>query len=185
MRLITGALPPTTVQPGVYIVKATGPITIYECDGEDRLDILCHTDGMNPIFKISVNQGIEVVCADSITWSIAPVRVPVSRERPDPVPFAVTEVKPLTLKEEMQRFIRSQMAAALAPSGEVESFEEANDFDVDDDVDLMSPYEVLDMINEGTPPEDVAPGEEDLSPAAVDQERQDAAPNPGKDGDSA
>lgn len=64
-------------------------------------------------------------------------------EDPDPMPFAPTVgVRPKeTLEERMRRMIRDEMSYAAEQQG-METFEEADDFDVDDDMDPESMYEI-------------------------------------------
>lgn len=48
--------------------------------------------------------------------------------------------RPETLAEQVQRLVRTHVSAEAAQAG-AESFEEAEDFDVGDDIDPTSPYE--------------------------------------------
>lgn len=67
------------------------------------------------------------------------------REVPDGRPVSVPHnwQRPLSLHEEIKRFVRQELSARAADEGE-ESFEEADDFEVDEDPDLFSPYELRD-----------------------------------------
>lgn len=67
-------------------------------------------------------------------------------EYPDPTPVEMPLgfKRPPTLQEEIQRLIRVQMSQAAQDSG-METFEEADDFEVDEDPDPLSPYEVMEM----------------------------------------
>ena len=64
-------------------------------------------------------------------------------EDPDPIPFAPTAgIRPKeTLEERMRRMIRDEMSYAAEQQG-METFEEADDFDVDDEGDPESMYEI-------------------------------------------
>lgn len=57
---------------------------------------------------------------------------------------------PLTLAEEIRRMVRRELSQAAEASG-MESFEESDDFEIDDDDDLefVSPYEILEMKHDG------------------------------------
>lgn len=73
-------------------------------------------------------------------------------EYPDPTPVEIpVELrKPETMDEKMRRIVREQISVKAQESG-LETFEEANDFDVDDgfeDDALFSPYELKDMLPE-------------------------------------
>lgn len=67
---------------------------------------------------------------------------PGGAEVPDPVPMAppVGYVKQPSMFEHMREMIRRELSQAAAESG-VESFEDADDFEVGDDYDPRSPYE--------------------------------------------
>lgn len=71
-------------------------------------------------------------------------------EFPDPTPVEMPLGfrRPPTLQEEIQRIVRIQMSQQAQEHG-FESFEEADDFEVDDDPDPLSAYEVLEMAPEG------------------------------------
>ncbi|AXL14884.1 hypothetical protein [Microviridae sp.] len=84
-------------------------------------------------------------------------------EIPDTTPIEVGEhQKPLTLREEMRRFIIQEVSTAAEQHG-VESFEEADDFDVEEETDLTSPYTVQELYMEGAPRDDLEgePNKED------------------------
>lgn len=63
-------------------------------------------------------------------------------EIPDPTPLSLPLhfKRPETLAEQVQRLVRTHVSAAAAAAG-AETFEEAEDFDVGDDIDPTSPYE--------------------------------------------
>jgi hypothetical protein len=64
-------------------------------------------------------------------------------EIPDPTPMAppVGYKRQPTLVEQIRNMIRSEKLAAEAQSAGFETFEEADDFDVEDDYDPHSPFE--------------------------------------------
>lgn len=67
------------------------------------------------------------------------------QEIPDPRPVSVPAgfQRPLSLQEEIKRFVRSELSRQAEDAGQ-ESFEEADDFEVDEDPDPLSPYELQD-----------------------------------------
>lgn len=71
------------------------------------------------------------------------------REVPDDTPVSVPLAfqRPLSLQEEIKRYVRVHISQAAA-AHEQETFEEADDFDVDEDGDLFSPYELRDAAPE-------------------------------------
>lgn len=72
-------------------------------------------------------------------------------EVPDPTPVAwpAGVRRPETLTEQIRRLVRLEVSKAAAEQG-MESFEEADDFDMDDDDELRSPYELTEMEVEST-----------------------------------
>lgn len=70
-------------------------------------------------------------------------------EIPDPRPVAVPAGmrRPLTIQEEIKRAIRAEMSQVAADQG-FETFEEADDFEVDEDPELSSPYELVEAAPE-------------------------------------
>lgn len=81
-------------------------------------------------------------------------------EFPDPTPVEMPLgfSRPPTLQEEIQRIIRIQMSQQAQAEG-FESFEEADDFDVDEDPDPLSPYEVSEMQQEAIFPKETDNGD--------------------------
>jgi len=65
------------------------------------------------------------------------------REVPDPTPVSIPSgmSRPLQLHEQIKRMLRTEVSR-LAADREKETFEEADDFDVDEDGDPLSPYEI-------------------------------------------
>ncbi len=79
-----------------------------------------------------------------------PVHVPGKSDRPDP----------LSLRDEMRRYIREQISRATEDSDEFESFEESDDFELDDEVpDLTSEYTVHELTMPDSPVIDDLEGE--------------------------
>ncbi|AXL15334.1 hypothetical protein [Microviridae sp.] len=91
-----------------------------------------------------------------------------THEYPDPTPVHIPGKsdlkKPLTLRDEMQRYIANQVSLAAQAEG-TETFAEANDFDVeDDDLDYLSVYTVSDLQPEFDQPRDDLEGDPTISP---------------------
>lgn len=70
-------------------------------------------------------------------------------EIPDSEPVALRPgiKRPLTIQEQIKQMIRHEASMAAQENGH-ETFEEANDFDVDDEIDPISGYEVTYMVDE-------------------------------------
>lgn len=72
------------------------------------------------------------------------------RERPDPTPVAppVGYRKGKTLQQQIRDMVRNEQLQRELDRAGFDTFEEADDFDVDDDFDPKSPYEMdFDMID--------------------------------------
>lgn len=67
-----------------------------------------------------------------------------------PIEIPLGFERPLTLQEEIRIMIQSEASRAAEAAG-FETFEESDDFEVDDEDDdqLSSPYEILEMIPDG------------------------------------
>lgn len=74
-------------------------------------------------------------------------------EVPDPTPVEASLVPaPLTLREEMRRFIRQELSAR-ADERDMETFEESDDFEVEEEPDFTTGYTVHELVDpelEGT-----------------------------------
>lgn len=69
-------------------------------------------------------------------------------EYPNPEPAHVDVTpRPPTLQEQIRRILRTELSDQVAAQGG-ETFEEALDFDVDEEPELRSPYEVAEMEDE-------------------------------------
>lgn len=69
---------------------------------------------------------------------------PYGHELPDPTPLRLPSGfrRPETLQEQVARLVRTQISREAEEAG-YETFEEAEDFDVDDDFDPSSPFETI------------------------------------------
>ena len=109
-------------------------------------------------------------------------------EDTDPTPVEVPPFysRPPTLKEDLQRYVRYEVNRAATNSG-FESFEEADDFGIDDDDDLEdwdSEYQLTQMQEENTMSymeDDMVRGEEDE--ADIGRQSEGVDPRRGDDGE--
>lgn len=78
----------------------------------------------------------------SIIRKIIATLDPRGRELPDPTPVGIPVglKRPPTLQEQIKAMVRTQLSQQMQQQG-YETFEEAEDFDVDDDFDPKSPWE--------------------------------------------
>lgn len=98
-------------------------------------------------------------------------------EIPNPVPTDLdVGLRPPSLQEQIQRLVRNELSQQMATQG-AETFEEANDFEMPEDEDPISPYVIHDMVEEEplppvnpdevgqTEPEDPVPGPTEPEPS--------------------
>lgn len=102
--------------------------------------------------------------------AIRATRVPGEVNSGVPIELSAQHQKPLTLREEMMRFIRTEVSKS-AQKQDMESFEEFDDFSIDDEEpDLTSPYtvEMTDepgsLLLEPDPEPTIQESDENLSP---------------------
>lgn len=81
---------------------------------------------------------------DHLSGEVRQLQTPYGHEVPDSTPVAIPAgfKRPETMEEIVKRMVRTQISREAAEKGE-ETFEEADDFEVDDDFDPSTPYEVL------------------------------------------
>lgn len=108
------------------------------------------------------------------------------REIPDPRPVAVPFDfgRPLSLHDQIKRFIRSELSQRAA-AYERETFEEADDFDVDEDGDPVSQYEIPEALPEwpgGVKDVDADPPPEPSRKAQDEKSDDEATPVPASAG---
>lgn len=80
-------------------------------------------------------------------------------ETPNPKPHDLdVGLRPPSLQEQIQRLVRNELSNQVQNQG-AETFDEANDFDVPEDDDPISPYVIHDMVEEEPiPPANPAEG---------------------------
>ena len=79
-----------------------------------------------------------VKCLKKVHWTADLKQIRGPGDPVDPIPIEVPEEyqKPLSLKEEMKRFIVEEMAASQQGAG---SFDEEDDFEIEDEEEWQSP----------------------------------------------
>ena len=92
---------------------------------------------------------VEVATAKSTFWQYYVDMRSDGKEYPDPTPVEVPVDcrQPPSLREEMRRFIREEFSRNAEQTGQ-ETFEDSDDFDIEGEDDFVSPYEMVDMIDE-------------------------------------
>lgn len=169
-----------THRPGYVLdlfIQADGSFTAYTLDKGNRDTIIgpFKTESRQVRARIHPDvKYIDLATAKSTFIQIDERYIPDGKEYPDPTPIEVPigYNRPETLQETMRRFIRDELSTQYTRSGH-ESFDEAYDFDIeDDDPDPLSQYEIMDMVDE-YPPDDSpdstdtqAESESDINPSA-------------------
>lgn len=70
------------------------------------------------------------------------------KEYPNPTKNVLTGIsRPPTLKEQIQRVLRNELSRQVQAQG-YETFEESQDFDIEDDAEPLSGYEISEMVEE-------------------------------------
>lgn len=89
--------------------------------------------------KVNPDTGEITMVGESRLYGPAP-----GRESPDPTPLAMPAgfMRPPTLAEQVQRLVRTAISRHAEQQG-FESFDDADDFDVDEDVEPTTPYETF------------------------------------------
>lgn len=163
-----------TVGPNTeLLVRADGEFYVWREEGE-KLVLLGPDSVTDRKFKLAPSREgrkVAISCQKSVQVFVTFTAKAPHAEELDPTPVEVPlgYQQPLTLQEEMRRFIREEISRA-AQEGGAGTFEEEDDFDVDDDDDLpLSEYELTELQSEvplekkvktpppAKPPDDAAP----------------------------
>ncbi len=139
------------------VILSDGEFTVYGCVKGDIRSILGPVSAVHRscvIHLVEPVDGFMVAAKPSVRWTVKYVPVTDGKEYLDatPVEIPVGYEKPLTLKEDMMRFIREEVSAVAERNG-VESFEDADDFDVMDDELPESVYEFAELQDDYVPEE--------------------------------
>lgn len=95
--------------------------------------------------------------------------------------FVHSDNRPISMKEQLQRLLRDAFDRQMDAQN-IETSAEANDFDVNDDVEeLKSPYEINDMVEEflNNPPPSLEDKVSNVEPSSMTAE-----PEPGDPGET-
>ncbi len=172
-------------------VEADGEFTVFSLRGNKREAIVAPRKVSDRYSTCDLRgdvDGFEVRVKPTCLWAMSVLPL-ANGERVDntPVEVPVGYGHPTPLRDQMKMWIREEMSLAAELEGE-ESFEEADDFDVDDvdEVDLASPYEMTELQEEFVDPEvsaddDPPPAEDPPEEPPVDPDK----PEVGKPADPA
>lgn len=141
------------------VIRSDGEFYVYVVDPAGIVAaVLLGPDASTArVFRVSESREarvVEVVVASAdvnVYSELVPCGSHVEELDPTPVSVPLGYQQPLTLQEEMRRFIREEISRAAA-SGGAGTFEEEDDFDIEDEELPLSQYE-MDVMQEEAPRE--------------------------------
>lgn len=138
------------VNPNRFVeIKADGPFFSYALNKDEREMVLGPFNREIWYVKTRVPQWcnkIEVCCEESVVVNVTAENIGVDPSDPNPVAIPLGHRKPRTVEDMVRSYVMTAMSAYGEEQG-METFEESNDFDMDDDNDefaMKSPYEMID-----------------------------------------
>lgn len=134
-----------------FRIETDGEATLYRMADDGSLTGF-HKSQNNVISGIGTDELYRLEIGAGGFWTCFVVGDDIRLEHLDNTPIEVDIEQPPTLIERMQDFIRSEIRNKYgAASQEVETWEDAQDFLLDDTDNLVSPYEMVDMVEEPDP----------------------------------
>lgn len=116
-------------------VRASGPFTVIEVIGGKQIRVIGPNNANDRVFRFvaMVEMDLQVLCSDHVILDYRVKTLPPRKEKlsPLPVEIPVGASRPETLTEIVARMVYSALEAEKA-SPERETWDEANDFEVDD-----------------------------------------------------
>lgn len=139
---------PASLKPQLVKADFQLPFTAYVTEGKKKVRIAGPSNSNDRRLRIvvSAHQGVAVETEGLWMFHVEPLPQRGEYNSGIPVELGLPEDRPLSLRDEMMRFIRAEMSRQAEDTGQ-ETFEEANDFDVGED-EWTSPYELIDMVDE-------------------------------------
>lgn len=134
-------------------VVADGSFVAYALEGEHVKSLLGPFN--NNVWMINTVvpewcESIEIRPKNKDTnYEVEFTRVKERHEKPDtrPMEIPLDACRPQTMEELVKKYVAVTLSAQMEDQGH-ETFEESNDFDIDEDDDFVSPYEIVEMIDE-------------------------------------
>lgn len=154
------------VGPGTLVIECDQVFTLYELGDDGKIRVLGPRDANHRYLAVYLEGQHKLALETKGLWSFAfddrsrgdpsdpvPMEIPVGMARPEP------------LEDMIRRYIHQEVSVNAQDSGR-ETFQEANDFDIEDEIpDPLSPYEMLDMQEEEPIPAEPAAPEAVLEPS--------------------
>lgn len=112
---------------------------------------------------VPLDCAMAVEIADDASWQLFPIQVSVDLDK-TPVEVPLGMGRPLTIEQQIQRFVSTALSMRAERGGK-ETIQDSEDFDVDDEPEWSSRYELQDddfmpMVKDASPPKKVAGGKE-------------------------
>lgn len=136
-------------KPGNQVwIRASGSFIVYAVgESGQRLRILGPNNAQKRslVLLVPTCKQLEIETDESTAWEIEEKSVPNKREALDqtPVEIPVGVIRPESLESIMARMINERFSQMAEENG-METFEEADDFDIDDELP-KTPYEMVDL----------------------------------------
>lgn len=130
-----------------FHIVSTGKVAVYNVDDAGNRRLFAIVIGERLLSVPGGSTAFEFVPDRKVEYEAYPLGSPSLREKPDPTPVELGIPRPLSLQDEMRRFIREEIISRDM-EGKPITMEEEDDFDVDEDPDLTSDYELSDMQEE-------------------------------------
>ncbi len=168
--------------PSRIVVQSDGEFAVYAMEGDFKVDVLGPSSASDRICVVDLVgelDGIFVSVKPSVRWSCRFLNLTDGKEYLDPTPveIPVGYEKPLSLKQDMMRFIREEVSASADRNG-ADSFDESDDFDIGFEDEPVSDYEFAELQDDYEPEEVVVAPEE---PPKKDPRKADPDPPPPSD----
>lgn len=156
-------------------LRTTGPFTLVEIDADGEvINILGPENSEGRFLRVVPSlkaAAVQVLCGDSTSYVYLDENLPSRKEVPDPIPVEVPYdmTRPPTMEELIRMHVRQAMADH---SDDLGTFEEEDDFDIDEEDLPYSQYEMRDMVEEeltGYPVEPTSPPAEQTGESLAKQ----------------
>lgn len=133
-----------------FSIHADKPVTIKSVNmetGEETIHTLKQTD----IYAKSTGL-LSIQASDTTFWTIEYQDEEVTKEQPDPVPKEAAIQAPLSTLERMRQLIHQEVVSRYGEN-QIETLEEAMDFDINGDGEIgLTPHEAILMQEENIEP---------------------------------
>lgn len=130
-------------------IRSDGPFVVYQVYDGEKTAILGPARATDRVlvFRMADADAFAVEASDATLWSYHFEEVAQRSEVLDPKPMEIPLGHAPSMEDQVKTWIREELSAA-AEAQQMETLEESLDFDVDEDPDLVSGYELPEMDSE-------------------------------------